>query len=151
MLLLSFYIFICCFFFAETSSTGRACLLLFSLLLSLYNTTKPTSASLALSSDTRPWLGESVHFWFWSFPGCRFLVLKLSNYSNQLHKLYLTSGCLFFKTLNSMEIRKQGEALCFVTLLCLWTCASGSLTAKGVNMEGNWSSSANSMCFWVIE
>ncbi|PRQ40508.1 putative protein kinase RLK-Pelle-LRR-II family [Rosa chinensis] len=34
-----------------------------------------------------------------------------------------------------MEIRKRGKALCFVTLLCLWTFVSGALTSKGVNME----------------
>ncbi|KAK9934874.1 hypothetical protein M0R45_022003 [Rubus argutus] len=34
-----------------------------------------------------------------------------------------------------MEIREQGKALCFVSLLCLLTCVSGSLSPKGVNFE----------------
>lgn len=121
----------CCFFFTETSS-GRACLLLFSLYYLF--TSKPIPASLALALT----LGlDFVSQCILDRPGCRFLVLKLWYYLNQLHKLYIKSGCLFSWTLNSMEIRKRGKALCFVTLLCLWTFVSGALTSKGVNMEGN--------------
>lgn len=50
---------------------------------------------------------------------------------------YLTGAKINLGALNSMEIREQGKALCFVSLLCLWTCVSGSLSPKGVNFEGD--------------
>lgn len=68
-------------------------------------------------------------------PSCRLVVLKFSNYLNQLHTL--TGAKINLGALNSMEIREQGKALCFVSLLCLWTCVSGSLSPKGVNFEGD--------------
>lgn len=65
------------------------------------------------------------------------LRLKLFLWCQRV-KLFLSLSEQIISTFNSVKMGRQDIVLCSAYLLCLWSCAWGLLTTKGVNVEGNW-------------